>query len=151
MIRVIAGVMSPDWVLRRVKTLSFASEYLRGATSSKDTMPIPWKRRFLRPWKAFIGHLARRYDGNPTLYSVQMPGCGFQGEMALPTNVRAWLAAGYTDTRLIRCWNRVTTRYRRRFHQTHLNLDIGEPFLSLLRTNVMHPVVRFATRDSFRK
>jgi len=151
MIRVIAGVMSPDWVLRRVKTLSFSSGYLRGATSSKSTMPIPWKRRFLRPWKAFISHLARRYDGDPTLYSMQMPGCGFQGEMALPTDVRKWLAAGYTDGRLIRCWKRVTTRYRRRFHQTRLNLDIGEPFLSLLATNVMHPVVRFATRAGIRK
>jgi hypothetical protein len=114
-------------------------------------MPVPWKRRFLRLWRAFIGRFARRYDGNPTLYSVQMPGCGFQGEMALPTDVQKWLAAGYEDPRLIRCWKRVTKRYRRTFHSTHLNLDIGEPFLGLLDTHVMHPVVRFATRDGIRK
>jgi glycosyl hydrolase family 42 (putative beta-galactosidase) len=151
MIRVIAGVMSPDWVLRRVNTLTFSSTYLRGATATKATMAIPWKRRFLRLWKGFIGRLARRYDGNATLYSVQMPGCGFQGEMALPTDVKKWLAAGYHDVRYIRCWKRVTTRYRRTFHRTHLNLDIGEPFLGLMDTNVMPPVVRFATRDGIRK
>jgi hypothetical protein len=151
MIRVMAGAFTPDWVMSGTRTLSFAEEYLASSTVSSASMPVPWKRHYLRPWKRFISRLGRRYDGNPTLYSVQMAGGGFFGEMALPTDVQKWLNAGYTDTRLIRTWKKIVVRYRRAFPHTHLSLDIGEPFGSLLDTNVYHPVVRFATRDGVKK
>jgi hypothetical protein len=151
MIRVMAGAWSPDWVKAHVKTLSFSSQYLYGGAMSSVTMPVPWKRHYLRPWRRFISHLGHRYDGNPTVYSVQMAGGGFLGEMCLPTDVSKWKAAGYRDRRLIRSWKRIIGQYRRSFPHTHLNLDIDEPFGSLLDTNVVHPVVRYATRDGVRK
>jgi len=151
MIRVMAGAWTPDWVNRSVRTLSFSSQYLYGGAMSSVTMPIPWKRHYLRPWRRFIRHLGHRYDGNPTVYSIQMAGGGFLGEMCLPTDVDKWKAAGYRDVRLIRAWKRIIRQYHRSFPHTHLNLDIDEPFGNLLDTNVVHPVVRFATRDGIRK
>jgi Beta-galactosidase len=151
MIRVMAGAWTPDWVNRNVRTLSFSSRYLYGGSMSSVTMPIPWKRHYLRPWRRFIRHMGHRYDGNPTVYSIQMAGGGFLGEMCLPTDVDRWKAVGYRDARLIRAWKRIVIQYRRSFPHTHLNLDIDEPFGNLLDTNVVHPVVRFATRDGIRK
>ena len=151
MIRVMAGAFSPDWVTAHTRTLSFASQYLASSGVASNTMPVPWKRHYLRPWKRFVMRFGRRYDGNPTIYSIQMAGGGFFGEMALPTDVREWLRAGYRDRKLRRAWKRMDTWYRSAFRRTHLNLDIGEPFGSLRKTNVYHPVVRFATRDGIRK
>jgi hypothetical protein len=147
MIRVIAGIYTPAWVDRRVATITFSDRYLYNASNypSTVTMPIPWKRAYLRRWKRFLGAFGGRYNGNPTIYSVQMAGAGFIGEMTLPTDIDKWLSKGYTDDRYIWAWDRIIASYGRQFPNTHTNLDIDEPFGSLLNTRVVKPVVSFAT------
>jgi len=147
MIRVIAGIYTPAWVDRRVATITFSNRYLYNASNYPSTveMPIPWRRAYLRRWKRFLRDFGARYNDNPTIYSVQMAGGGFIGEMTLPTAVNTWLSRGYTDAKYVRAWERIIAAYRRRFPNTHTNLDITEPFGSLLDTNVVKPVVSFAT------
>jgi hypothetical protein len=147
MIRVIAGIYTPTWVDRRVPTITFSNRYLYNPSNypTRVTMPIPWKRAYLRYWKRFLGAFGARYNGNPTIYSVQMAGAGFIGEMTLPTDVDKWRSKGYTDDRYVWAWDRIIASYGRQFPSTHTNLDIDEPFGSLRDTNVVRPVVSFAT------
>ncbi|HYJ60566.1 MAG TPA: hypothetical protein VE032_03780 [Actinomycetota bacterium] len=149
MIRVIAGIFSPDWVTAQVETIRFSDRFLYNPANYPDqvTMPVPWDGRYLALWDRFIAAFGARYDGAAGLYSVQMSGGGFIGEMTLPTDVGAWLDAGYTDARLIGAWRDIIGSYRRAFPRTPFNLDITEPFGSLLATNVVRPVVTGATSD----
>jgi hypothetical protein len=147
MIRVTAGIYTPDWVNQQVGTLTFSNAYLYNpaAYPSQVTMPIPWDATYLSLWKRFITAFGQRYDGNPTIYSVQMTGGGFIGEMTLPTDVDKWKAAGYTDATYISTWEDIIGAYRTAFPNTHTNLDIVEPFGGVLATSVVQPVVSFAT------
>jgi hypothetical protein len=108
-------------------------------------MPIPWDATYQSLWKRFIAAFGQRYDGDPTIYSVQMTGGGFIGEMTLPTDVDKWKAAGYTDARYIAAWEDIIGAYRTAFTHTPTNLDIVEPFGGVLTTSVVKPVVSFAT------
>ncbi len=147
MIRVTAGIFSPAWVDQRVATLTFSNAFLYNpaAYTSQVAMPVPWDTTYLSLWKRFITAFGQRYDGNPTIYSVQMTGGGFIGEMTLPTDVSQWLSAGYTDAKYIAAWDDIIAAYRTALPNTHTNVDIVEPFGRVLTTNVVKPVVSFAT------
>jgi hypothetical protein len=153
MIRVLSGINAPDWVQRQVTTLTFADDYLYNpaAYPSTVTMPVPWDPDYLTLWERFVTALGRRYDGNSRIYSVQMAGGGFIGEMTLPTDVKKWLAAGYSDDRYARCWNQIIHDYRAAFPTTPINLDIVEPFGGVMKTDVVGPVVAFATDPDRKK
>ena len=146
MIRVMAGMYTPSWVLSQVKTLTFSNQYLWGSNAASATLPIPWDTTFLSLWKNFITQFGKRYDGNATIYSVQIAAGGMTGEMTLPTDVQKWLNAGYTDTKYANSWDTVIDAFRAAFPHTPINLDFDEPFgASLLKTNVASPVVSYAT------
>jgi hypothetical protein len=152
MIRVMAGIFTPSWVERRVRTLTFADDYLYNPAAYPDTvsMPVPWTSGFLSRWERFVRALGRRYDGRNTIYSIQIAGGGFLGEMTLPTDVPKWKGAGYTDRRYAYAWKQIIGFYRKAFPHTHLNLDIVEPFPDKATTNVVAPVVKRAM-DARRK
>jgi hypothetical protein len=155
MIRILAGIYTPDWVLAQVPTLTFSgADCYNAATTypSQVTMPIPWNGTFLSLWSRLVGAMGARYDGNPTLYSMQMSGGGFIGEMTLPTDVQKWLAAGYTDAKYIGAWETIVDAFRRAFPTTPLNLDITAPFpLNQYPTDVFKPVAAYATQDGSKK
>jgi hypothetical protein len=155
MIRILAGISTPDWVLAQVPTLTFSNQYLYNAATTypaQVTMPIPWNSTFLGLWGRFVAAMGAHYDGNPTLYSMQMSGGGFIGEMTLPTDVNTWLAAGYSDAKYIGCWETIVDAFRRAFPTTPLNLDITAPFpLSQYATDVFKPVATYATQDGSKK
>jgi hypothetical protein len=148
MIRVIAGIYTPDWVKRRTPTLTFADTYLYNPSRypSTVTMPIPWKRTYKRLWSRFVHKLGNRYDGRAGLYAVHIAGGGFIGEMTLPTDVQKWKANGYTDARYARTWKRMISYYRDAFRRTPIALNIVEPWGDAGRSDVVDPVVRFALR-----
>ena len=50
-----------------------------------------------------------------------------------------------------RTWKRIITYYRRAFPHTPINLDIVEPWGAGGSSNVVDPVVRFATRRDRKK
>ena len=147
MIRVMAGMFTPDWVKSQVRTLRFSDRYLYNPANYPDSvsMPVPWGARYLERWDRFVRAFGARYDGAAGLHSVAMSGGGFIGEMTLPTDVNKWLAAGYTDARLVGAWESIITSYRRAFPLSPITLGIAEPFGSLLPTNVVSPVVSYAT------
>ena len=155
MIRILAGISTPDWVLAQVPTLTFSNQYLYNAATTypaQVTMPIPWDPTYLRLFERLVATLGARYDGNPTVYSMQMSGGGFIGEMTLPTNVDTWLAAGYTDAKYIGCWESIINAFRSAFPTTPVNLDITAPFpLNQYPTNVFVPVATYATQDGSKK
>jgi hypothetical protein len=147
MIRVIAGIYTPAWVLHRVKTVTISNRYMYNPKNfpAKVTMAVPWGAAYLALWKSFISAFGRRYNGNPHIYSVAMAGGGYLGEMSLPTDVKKWRAAGYSDAAYISCWKTIISAYRAALPNTHTNLGIDEPFGSAMATNVVKPVVAFAT------
>jgi len=151
MIRVLAGTSTPSWVSSQVKTLTFSNQYLWGSSAAQATMPIPWDATFLTLWKRFVAAFGARYDGNATVYSAQIAGGGMTGEMTLPTDVQAWLRAGYTDAKYIGSWQTVIDAYRSAFPRTPINLDVTEPFGSLVKTNVAAPLASYATASGTKK
>lgn len=151
MIRVMAGMYTPSWVLAQVKTLTFSNQYLWGSSAALATIPVPWDPAFLSLWKGFITAMGARYDGNATIYSVQMAGGGMTGEMTLPNDVQTWLRAGYSDAKYIGSWQTVIDAYRTAFPRTPINLDVTEPFGSSLTTNVASPLASYATASGPKK
>lgn len=146
MIRVVAGSNSPDWIYSEVRSITFSNTDLANPRNHPATlrMPVPWDQTYLEKWDQFIAALGNRYDGNPTLYSVQMTGGGYIGEMNLPKAYAQWSTAGYSDQLLTTAWTRIIDSYRAAFPRTPTNLDIGEP-LGAGRSHVMQPVLDYVT------
>src|SRR5262249_6673843 len=147
MIRILAGIFTPDWVDAQVPTLTFSNAYLYNpkAYPSTATMPVPWDPRFLSLWRGFVDALGAPYDGDPTIYSVQMAGEGFVGEMTLPSGVGPRWAARYSDGMMIFAWESIIWEFRTAFPHPPLNLDITAPFPPPLhQTDVFGPVSTFA-------
>jgi hypothetical protein len=94
-------------------------------------MPIEWNQNFINEWTAFIQAYAAQFDGNPNIYSIQMAGWGYIGEMALPdaqtSTITEWNDAGYTDQNYETGMKSVLSAYVNAFHITPLNVDITEP------------------------
>lgn len=152
-IRVIAGIYSPDWVLRRVPTLTFSNQYLYNPSRYPSTveMPIPWKNEYQDLWARFVRALGRRYNGNATIYSVHMSGGGFIGEMTLPNDIQKWKNNGYTDPVYAGAWKQIIGVYRDAFPSTPISLGIVEPWGDAGMSDVVDPVVAFATKDGVKK
>jgi hypothetical protein len=130
MIRVIAGMQSPTWVVSASPTISFPNTVLHNpaAYPSRVIMPLPWGTNYLAKWAAFIKKFAQRYDGNPAIYSVQTSGTGLIGDMYLPNAIiPQWVAAGYTDAKLIDAAKSTLRYFESAFTITRTNLDIAEP------------------------
>lgn len=141
MIRVIAGVNSPSWVYDAgAQSIAFTASDLGNASyvTGPEMMPLPWDPVYLDQWTRFVTELGRRYDHNPTIFSIQMSGGGRIGEMALPQSA-PWTDKGFTNDKLIGAYDRIISTYMSAFPNTPTNLDIDEPLGP--NSNVMHPVV----------
>jgi hypothetical protein len=151
MLRIISGMHTPDWVyLAGAKPFDFNNTDLfhPGPYPSSMRMPIPWDAVYLAKWTGFIRAFGRRYNGNPSIYSIQMAGGGHIDEMNLPMAYAKWQQASYSDEKLIAAWKRIIDVYQTAFPNTPTNLDINEPLIPLPRrglpgkpSNVLDPVV----------
>jgi hypothetical protein len=144
MLRVTAGMFTPDWVYQAgAKPFDFSSTDLAYPENFPKTtkMPIPWDEVYLAKWEAFIRAFGRRYNGNPHIYSIQMTGGGHIGEMNLPKAHAKWQQAGYSDEKLIAAWKQIIDAYQKSFPNTPTNLNIDEPLGR--RSNVMKPVISY--------
>jgi hypothetical protein len=152
MLRIIAGINSPDWVYRAgAKPFDFRNTDLRHPENHRPEMrmPVPWDEVYLAKWEAFIQAFGKRYNGNPTIYSIQMTGGGYIGEMNLPKAFAKWEQVSYSDEKLIAAWKRIIDTYQRAFPETPTNLDINEPLGN--RSNVLGPVVSYVLAKYPRK
>jgi hypothetical protein len=153
MLRVVAGVNSPDW-LKSAGAMPFAfrNTDLAHPQNYRDnlSMFVPWDEVYLSKWGALIRALGQRYSGHPEIYSIQMTGGGYIGEMNLPKAIAQWQAVGYTDKKLIAAWQRIIDTYQEAFPQTPTNLDLGEP-LGRNHSNVLEPVVSYVLSNYPRK
>lgn len=145
MIRVVAGINTPDWVYGAgAKPFDFSNQDLAHpfAYPKSLRMPIPWDEVYLAKWQRFIQAFGKRYSRHPQLYSIQMTGGGFIGEMNLPKAQAQWHEVGYSDAKLIAAWKRIIETYQQAFPDVPTNLDINEP-LGRKISNVLQPVVAY--------
>lgn len=152
MLRIVAGINSPDWVYQAgTKPFDFRNTDLRHpATHRPDMrMPVPWDEVYLAQWETFIQTFGKQYNGNPNIYSIQMTGGGYIGEMNLPKAFAKWEQVGFSDDKLIAAWKRIIDTYQRAFPDTPTNLDINEPLGN--RSNVLGPVVSYVLAKYPRK
>jgi hypothetical protein len=142
MLRILAGAYSPSWVPNQ---LTFSSKTLGEQRYQTITMPRPWDPAYIADWTAFIRAYGARYDGESRVTKIQMPGGGYQGEMALP-QWPGWLAAGYTDSLMANAWERFIAAYRAAFPHHPSALDVGEPLQVYYHSNILPTVLAFAAR-----
>ena len=130
MLRIVAGLNSPDWLSHAgAKPFEFRNTDLAHPQNYRENlrMFIPWDEVYLSKWEKFIRAFGQRYNGHPSLYSIQMTGGGYIGEMNLPKAQAKWQQVGYADEKLIAAWKRIIAAYQRAFPDTPTNLDINEP------------------------
>ena len=129
MLRVIAGVDSPAWIEQQAHTVSFSNSTLFTPANYPPTvsMPVPWDPTYLSRWEQFIAAYGQRYNGNPQIWSVQMSGGGYIGEMTLPHDTTTWSQAGFSDQAITSAWDSIVDSFRRAFPDTPTNLDIDPP------------------------
>jgi Beta-galactosidase len=152
MLRVVAGINAPEWVYQSgAKPFDFCStDLVHPGNHPRDLqMPIPWDSVYLTKWEKFIEVFGSRYNGRPELYSIQMTGGGYIGEMNLPKALGKWQQVGYTDEKLIAAWKRIVDAYQKAFPVTPTNLDINEPLGK--SSDVLAPVVSYVLATYPRK
>ena len=144
MLRVTAGQNTPEWVYQAgARAFNFTGQDLVFPKNHPESlkMPIPWEDVYWTKWERFIQTFGARYDGNPSIYSIQMTGGGHIGEMNLPKAYEKWQQVGYTDDRLIMTWKRIINAYQKALPHTPTNLDINEPMPK--QSDVLESVVSY--------
>jgi hypothetical protein len=140
------GFSTPSWVLALPGVVSFQSAYSYfGVENPPRTEPVPWNTVYLDEWFAFIKVLAARYRDNQQLRMVSVSGptstddemClpnWTKGDTALPktyngqtiggSDIKMWIALGYTPEELEGAWNLAFAQYHDLFPQQYLSLAL---------------------------
>ena len=118
MLRVTAGMLSPDWVykLEGVGAVTFTKEDVSWLKPGETVrMPVPWAEGYLKAWESCLVALGKKIHDWPELYCVQMTGGGFIGELHLPktsaTTMKQWQEAGASEEKVNAMWRRIITAY----------------------------------------
>ncbi len=122
MLRIDAGAYSPSWVPNQ---LTFTFQPNGPQPLQTITMPRTWDPTYVADWTSFIRAYGARYNGDPRVTRVEMPGGGWLGEMSLP-QWSGWVAAGYTDALMTNAWEQFIDAYRAAFPNHPSALDFGE-------------------------
>lgn len=139
MLRIVAGSKSPASLAGQV-TITFTPSGPLGPRTI--TCPIPWDPGFLAAFCNFIAAYGSRYDNDPRVGIVQMPGCGWLGEFALADDGHWISARGYTDAKIETAWEQIIAAYVNAFPLKLLALDVGEALLK--GSAMMQPVHDYA-------
>ncbi len=133
MIRVLAGVHTPEWVYTRgARRFDFTQRNPnRLRTDTPSYLPIPWDETYLRYWTRFVHQLGERYRDDPAVVLVHVAGpTHFSAEMHLPKSKEdqvQWQRVGYTPKKLTDAWKRVLDAYAQAFLMQCLALNIAKP------------------------
>ena len=108
--RVMNGTGTPEWVYAAGAQAYDPQD--RGVTR----LPLPWDDVFFEKWRAFIGALARRYDGHTGVayVAMSMP-AGRWAELLFPVSLPH--LPGYSLERLVDSHRRVVDAYGAAFLQ----------------------------------
>ena len=130
-LRVIAGIYTPAWVLGQVPTVAIPNQYFPSTAfyANPTVVPVLWDSAYVADWGSFIRALGARYDGSSDVRLIEMSGEGVIGEMYLPPDMSAWNGAGYSDAGLLSATESTITTYAQAFRTTPLALGIDEPFV----------------------
>ena len=120
-LRVVAGIQSPDWVRSAALTISIPATSLTPA----GWMPVPWDRRFLNQWEAFIAAFGARYDRNARIALIEVAGNGIYGESYLPGGLVLWQSVGYTQAGYIAAIKEVVNKYVAAFPHRFIGLGVS--------------------------
>jgi len=141
MIRVWGGKYTPDWVYEKgAESYAFVED---GITLR---MPLPWDSVYLQNWRKFIMKLGKKYGRKSSVVMIHVTGPCEDGEMYLADkdNEDAWLAAGYSEERLIGAWITTIDAFALAFPNTALAIDISRPVAFGDSLNVVEDVLSYA-------
>lgn len=96
----IPGFYSPSWLLGKLPRCEdswstscgkadFSIPYGPGSREANalQPLPLPWDATYKQYWHRFLGEIARRYNGNPTVVSIAIAGpTSVSAEMSLPSS-----------------------------------------------------------------
>ncbi len=138
-LRVNAGHESPSWVKPQLTmTVTIPSRMT-------ITMPPPYSSSFIADWTKFIAAFGARYNRDPRVWMVEMPGGGWQGEMTLP-QWEGWWTNGLTNADMSKAWDLFISAYRKAFPSKPTALDIDEPLTHVTpQTEILASVLRDAS------
>jgi hypothetical protein len=139
MLRIDAGAYSPSWVPNQL-TFSFKppgkQPYMR------VTMPRTWDPTYVADWTEFITAYGARYDNDPRVTRIEMPGGGWLGEMGLP-QWPGWIKAGYTDPLMEKAWVKFIAAYRAAFPHHPSALDFAQPLSVYYQSKITPTVIAY--------
>lgn len=147
----IAGAYCPYEIYEKgVDRFNFRYDELLSRPDNEDAatavMPLPWNETYLGLWAEFLSGFADRYRDRLHLVDyIHVGGGGWQCEMMCPCKPEArarWLAAGYTDQKIITAWKTIISTFVSLFPKNKLKISMGEPLGRGF--NVMPEVIRYA-------
>jgi hypothetical protein len=127
-LRVIAGMYSPSWVLRSVPTVRVPNSFFPNPAPfpNPTVIPVVWNSTYLSDWATFVRAFGSRFNGHRGIYAVEISGAGVIGDMYLPPDMTAWNAAGFSNAKLLSAWHQIVTTFDRSFPSTPVALAINE-------------------------
>jgi len=117
-------------------------------------IPVYWNAVYLRELAAFVGALAKHYDGNPAIAYIQIA-VGDGGETLADTytpnkdRLALWKPAGYTDDLWWQTVKEIAAIYKVTFKKTPLALMIDSTFLDKTPKLNFHTVSSWAEEQGF--
>lgn len=123
------GPFAPDWL--ESKGVVFFDYPFRDITQS---LPLPWDETYLSEYSAFIAALGERYTDEERIRLIHITNATTNGlEMQYVFNtatMNQFIAAGYTETKVIESWQTVIDAYASAFPNHLLDLDVHPVFNS---------------------
>jgi hypothetical protein len=138
----IPGVESPAWAVDGTPFVMTGFAY--GAPVAARGLPLPWNRKYLRRWFAFLRAVAKRYGSNPAFRMIEVGGpTSVSTEMSLPhwtgqgssidtglppiaggSDLTMWKDVGYTPARYVAAWRYAFAQYHLIFPNQYLGLAL---------------------------
>ena len=123
------GPFAPAWL--ETEGAVFFDYPFRGITQS---LPLPWDATYLSEYSAFIAALGERYADEERISLIHITNATTNGlEMQYvfdPTTTNQFIAAGYTEAKLISSWQTISDAYASAFPNHLLDLDVHPVFNS---------------------
>jgi len=116
------GFYSPEWVLDQVETRKFTVPGGKAPLQGElQRLPLPWNRKYLDLWFAFVDTLAARYGPDSALSVVAVTGPnGHNGEVNLPDSkqedINTWITLTGSEDNLK---DKVVTAYKETLDHFH--------------------------------
>jgi hypothetical protein len=142
------GFFSPEWALEGANTDVFEIPYGPGH-GTRAKLPMPWDRKYLDRWFAFVRQVAERYGNSPAFRVIGAAGpTSVSDEMTLPhspAEIRQWLSHGYTPAKYLGAWEEAFHVYASAFPNQCVSLT--GPSLPILENGRSNQAERMHARQ----